>query len=339
MQVVDAARDVFALPRQLEARRVGELEQLAGADRPANVEIEDGDALQVIGGLRDEHVADLLALRRGGVRVAVRLRRADHHGGQLGHRVGDALGLAAPHRRKRDQHVGALPLRLFHAQLHGLLDARRARPRGRGGPRLAVPHETDLDAPRLPDHHRNERRRRGRRGPRGHEGRRVGRARELRQAVCTIGPVVHAGGERGEVERVQDPRNRLGLGPVLVRPLGFERGIHEEERPGGPHQGRGRARLALTNPCPEMVDPAELVFRTTARLERPGEVGDQVEPQGRSAHVGRNGRRRGRGRRRPAPLASGHSERKHRERRELENEGSEVTQGRASVNLCVDGPA
>src|SRR5208282_3489007 len=110
-------------------------------------------------------------------------------------------------------------------------------------------------------------------------------------------PVVPAGRKREEIEATKHARQRERLRSILVASLALEPLIHEEKRPRR-HGERGcRTPFVRGYPSAKVIEPTELVPCTSARLERPGEVRQDVQAEGGCRGVNRGqvrpGRRRG----------------------------------------------
>src|ERR1700690_1885218 len=306
VQVVNTAREIVALARELDPRAVGERDHMAGCQRLAHVQIEHGDALKVVARLQHENVAYPFGLRCARVAFAVQPGGAHDDGRQRGDRVGDPLCLAAADCGQRHQDVRALLLRRIHTARNGFFDVRRALCRGR----LAEADEPHPDPPDVTDDFIGE----GRRAAPVDDRRRRRRLGELRQPTHPmVGPIVHAGGERGEAQLAQHVCDGLRFGLVLVGALSLELFVHEKEGSRSGDQRRRCARVLAFHPCSEVVQPPQLVLRAPTRLEGPRQVAHQVK-----AHRGRPGVRSRRpqvprGSARTAPFARREPEREYKD--------------------------
>ncbi len=91
-----------------------------------------------------------------------------------------------------------------------------------------------------------------------------------------------------------------------------------------------------------MIDPPELILGAPARLERTGEIRDEVEAQRRGADIDptlTGAARSRRGSTRFAGRARGRAERESKQKDRPKEETAKVAQERTSVILCLDGPA
>ena len=159
----------------------------------------DADGLEVIAGLDDEHVADALGGRRRACSPRRRRRSSPTTiGEQLGVHVGDALRLAASHRREHDDRLHALLLERRDARSFTASAPARTSAPSSGSFALsgaATPMKPSVDPADLRLRPLQRRERPAHRGspPTSGAAARVG---ELLQRLGTAGPVVAAGRER-----------------------------------------------------------------------------------------------------------------------------------------------
>ncbi len=320
VELVDAARELRPLLRLAEPPAVGE-----GEGAPPHVEVDRADGLEVVRGLGDEDCAHLLARRRWRVGVTPGRRGTDDNGRQVGHGIGDALGLAPAHGGERDDDVRAVRARRLRRCAHGL-----GRRDGRAPDAIDAadtderdPHAVGRDDPR------RQERRPGVRVEVRQQPRRAARPREPPELRAPGGPVVAGRSPAREPEVLERGRERLGLRDVLRTVVPLEHGVHEERRPGRDQQARRSVGALRVDPRSRVVEPAELVLHAPARLDGPGEIGKEVDAECRR-RLGPGRRRRAARRRRVAAVARREAERDQRAReRRVEPAGPEARARRA----------
>ena len=165
-----------------------------GVDGLAHVQVEHGDALQVVGGLRDEDVADALALRRGRVRVAARLAPSPTTTA-VSSGTASAMRLASPRPTAASATSTLAPCLLASSTPCLTASSHARRRQAHGAPAGRTPTKPTLrPAATVTD----ERRRRRPGGRRRRCAAASAAVASFASPSAAVGPVVGAGRERGE---------------------------------------------------------------------------------------------------------------------------------------------
>ncbi len=280
------------------------------SERATHEQVEHRDALQMVRRLDDDGLTDLCRRKGRIVPLALVVRLSHDHRVEAGHLLGEPERTAAIHRDERDEDLRTLLLELPQLRLERsprVPDLHAGWAAERPG-RVAGPREADP----VPAHRDDARRFRASGGTVQISGEqvRVSGALEALQLRGARRPIVLARRPRKKTQIAERSRERLGFPEVLRCPRRFAQRVEKQHGPGSNDQRVRRVLRLRPDERGGMIDPAELVFRATARLERARSGGDDVEAE------------RGLGRDRTGSFGASSTGRRHRERRKEECERS-----------------